>query len=72
MLHKIISIVQLVLSILLIGLILIQQKGGGLSSVFGGNGGNFTKRRGMEQTIHVFTIILVVLFIVSSTLIFIF
>jgi len=68
--HKFISIVQLITSFALIGLILMQQKGGGLSSVFGGGSGNFTKKRGVEKYLHVFTIILVIIFILASISIF--
>ncbi len=72
MLHKIISIVQVITSFALIILIMIQQKGGGLSGFLGGaSGGNYMKKRGMEKTLHVFTILFMFLFILSSILIFI-
>lgn len=72
MIHKIIAISQIITSIILIVLIMIQQKGGGLSSFFGGSSGNYMKRRGFEKYLHSLTIILIVAFILSSVLIFVF
>ncbi len=72
MLHKIIAIAQIAASVILIALIMIQQKGGGLSSFLGGSGGNYMKRRGFEKYLHVITISLIVVFLLTSILIFIF
>ena len=63
---KIITIVQTVLALLLIGAILLQQRGSGLSSAFGGDGSAYSSRRGAEKVIFVSTIVLAVLFFVLS------
>lgn len=70
--HKIIAVVQIIVSFMLIILILLQQKGGGLSGFLGGSGGDYMKRRGFEKYLHIFTVILIVVFLASSILIFIF
>ncbi len=57
-----IPIAQIVVSVLLIGLILIQGKGTGLSGVFGGDGNVFRTKRGAERVLYFATIIVVVLF----------
>ncbi len=54
---------QIVISVLLIGAILLQQKGGGLGSAFGGDGQVYRSRRGIEKILFIVTIILAVLFI---------
>jgi len=54
---------QIVVSILLIVAILLQQKGGGLGSAFGGDSAVYRSRRGIEKTLFIATIALAVLFI---------
>ncbi|HDN79575.1 MAG TPA: preprotein translocase subunit SecG, partial [Chloroflexi bacterium] len=44
-------LIQIVLSITLIVVILLGSKGGGLSSVFGGEGSVYKTRRGIEKTL---------------------
>ena len=61
-------IVQIIVSCLLIVIILLQAKGSGLSTVFGGEGGFYRSRRGVEKLFLYFTIILTVLFLVLSIL----
>lgn len=63
-----INIIQVILSVLLIVAILLQQRGGGLSSVFGGDGGVYRTRRGLEKIIFIATIVLAVLFILAALL----
>lgn len=63
-----INIIQVILSVLLIIAILLQQRGGGLSSVFGGDGGVYRTRRGLEKIIFIATIVLAVLFILAALL----
>jgi preprotein translocase subunit SecG len=54
---------------LLITAILLQQRGGGLSSVFGGDGSGFYRtRRGIEKMIFIATIILAALFMLTALL----
>jgi len=49
-----------------IALILLQGKGGGLGSAWGGGGETFTTRRGVEKFTFRLTIIMVVLFLALS------
>ncbi len=69
--HQIVSIVQIVTAFALIILIMIQQKGGGLSGFLGGTSTDYMKKRGLEKYLHTFTIILMALFILSSILMFV-
>ncbi len=55
-------IAQLVLSVLLIALILIQSKGSGLSGVFGGEGNVYRTKRGAERVIFYGTVAIAVIF----------
>ena len=64
---SIMNIVQLLVSILLIAVILIQVKGQG-SGFFGSAESSFHTRRGMEKTLFQFTIFMVVVFITISIL----
>lgn len=57
------DIVQIVIGVLLIGSILLQQKGGGLGSAFGGGDSVTTTRRGAEKGIFTISIVLSVLFL---------
>lgn len=62
--QKIINIIQIVIALLLIGAILLQNKSGGLSEVFGGSGANIYKtRRGAEKFIFWTTVILSIIFL---------
>ena len=57
-----IKIAQVVVSILLIVAILLQNRGAGLGSAFGGSGGVYLTKRGLEKKLFIFTIVLAVLF----------
>lgn len=59
-------IVQIVVSVLLILIILMQAKGSGISTVFGGQGGFYRSKRGVEKLFVVFTVILAAVFLVLS------
>jgi preprotein translocase subunit SecG len=67
-LAKYFNVVQIVLSIALIVLVMLQSKGGSLSRMFGGEGGVYKTRRGVEKTLFGVTIGLVVAFFVFSLL----
>lgn len=54
---------QIAVSGILIVLILLQQKGGGLSSAFGGTSFEYSSRRGAEKVIFYATIVMAVLFV---------
>lgn len=58
MLAQIIQISEIVLSIMLIIAILLQSKGAGLSTVFGGEGNIYTVRRGAEKLLFIATIVI--------------
>lgn len=59
----IIKIIQVIVGILIIVLILLQERSTGLSSIFGGEGGFYQTRRGLEKIIFISTIILTIFFI---------
>ncbi|MBI2640025.1 MAG: preprotein translocase subunit SecG [Candidatus Sungbacteria bacterium] len=59
-------IIQIVVSVLLAGTILLQQRGTGLSATFGGEGNIYRTKRGIEKTIFISTIILAVLFFAAA------
>ena len=71
MLHTLLQYFQGIVSILLILAILIQNRSSGLSSTFGGSGTFHVEKRGAEKIIHQATIVLGILFVISS-LVFIF
>ena len=60
------NIIQLIVSIALIGLLIMQAKGGGLSKMFGGEGSIYHSRRGVEKTVFNFSIGLIVIFVIVS------
>ena len=64
--ETILDIIQISISVLLMITILFQQRGAGLSSAFGGEGGTYFKKRGAEKILFIATIVLAGLFIVSA------
>ena len=60
------SIAQIILSISLILVILLQVKGGGIGGIFGQADTVFRTRRGLERRLFQLTIVLVVLFIIVA------
>lgn len=57
-------IVQMIISVAMIILIVMQAKGSGLGSLFGGEAGTITKtRRGLEKTLFQITVGLSIAFI---------
>lgn len=61
-------ILQMVIASSLIVLILLQSKGAGLGSVFGGSGGVYRSRRGVEKLFVYLTILMAFLFFLVSVL----
>ena len=59
-------ILNIVLSVLIIIFILVQGKGAGLGSAWGGGGEMFQTRRGMEKTILWLTMIFIIIFFIVS------
>lgn len=66
---EIMPYIQIVLSLLLIGAILLQQSEAGLGGAFGGgdgfSSGHHTKR-GAEKTIFIATIVIAIVFVATS------
>jgi len=63
--------IQIALSILLVVAILLQKSEAGVGGSFGGNdnfSAGFHTRRGFEQKLFYFTVIVALLFVVSSLL----
>lgn len=65
---KVFTIIQLVLAIFLIIIILLQQRGSGLGSAFGGGGNIYGSRRGVDKILFQITIVVSVLFFVAAIL----
>ncbi len=63
-----IKIAQVVVSVLLMVAILLQNRGAGLGSAFGGSGGVYLTKRGLEKKLFIATIILAVIFFSLSIL----
>lgn len=62
-LNFIISIAQIAVSVILIILVLLQERGGDVGGLFGGTGGGFYQaRRGLERMIFMTTVVFVVIF----------
>jgi len=59
-------IIQIIVSLSLIGVILIQAKGVGLGHAWGGGGEFYKSRRGVEKVIFRLTVVLVTLFLALS------
>lgn len=57
---------QLILAVLLVGSILLQSKGTGLSQIFGGTGNIFRTKRGVEKMLFYFTIVVAIIFFGSE------
>ena len=57
---------QIIIAIAVATSILLQARGTGLSSTFGGESTAYRSRRGLERTLFRLTIILIVVFVVIS------
>jgi len=66
--HLLLPSFQMLVALLLIGFILLQRRGGGLSPVFGGGSGFYRTRRGVERTFFIGTVILSILFLATAIL----
>ncbi len=64
--NPILAVGQIVVSIALVAAILMQARGVGLSSTFGGDSAVYRSRRGVEKGLWQFTIVLGVFFVVFS------
>lgn len=66
MLRNVLYVVQMLLGVLLVLVVIIQQKGAGLGTAFGGDTGFYRTRRGAEKLLFYITIALSLLFVLSS------
>ena len=62
------EIAEIVIAVALVACILLQSKGSGLGSVFGGDGSVFRTRRGAEKGLFQLTIVLSIAFGLLSIL----
>lgn len=62
------SAIQIILGVLLILLIVLQSKGTGMGTAFGGDMGFYGTKRGAEKMLFVLTIIISIVFFVLSIL----
>jgi len=61
-------IIQILLSVLLVTSVLLQQRGTGLGSAFGGEGNVFRTKRGVEKGLFYASIAITVLFFLTAIL----
>lgn len=59
-------IALIVISVVLTALVMLQSRGGGLGSMFGGDGSVYQTRRGVEKTIYNMTIVFSTVFLAIS------
>lgn len=60
------NIIQIILALAIIALILIQAKGSGLGSTFGGQSASYHSKRGVEKVVYSSTIISILLFVIVA------
>ena len=59
-------IVQIFVSVVLIGVLLLQARGSGFSATFSSDSSIYRTRRGVEKTLFNVTIVLAIMFVVIS------
>jgi preprotein translocase subunit SecG len=64
--HFYLSLTLIVVSTVMCGLVMLQTRGSGLGSMFGGDGGVYKTRRGMEKSVFNMTILFAAVFLVVS------
>ncbi len=60
------QVVQIIISIVIIILVLLKAKGSGLGGIFGGDGGIYRTKRGVEKSLYHITIGLTLMFFIVS------
>ncbi len=60
------AVTQIIVSILLVVLILLQAQGTGLGSTWGGGGETYHTRKGVERIVFIATIVGIVCFVLLS------
>jgi len=66
MLSNFFDITQLVLAVLMMVVILLQQKGSGMGAAFGGSSNVYNTKRGADKVLHNATVVLALLFFIVS------
>jgi len=66
MLANFLTIVQMIVSVLLIISVLLQQRGAGGSAITGGGETSYHTKRGMEKVIFIATIFLAAIFLITA------
>jgi preprotein translocase subunit SecG len=61
-------VVQILVSVVLIGVLLLQARGSGFSATFSSDSSIYRTRRGVEKTLFNVTIVLAILFVIVSIL----
>ena len=56
------NVLQIVLAAILTIIILLQQKGSGLSGVFGGSSNIYSTKRGVDKMLHYLTVAIAIIF----------
>ena len=64
--HSILLVATIVISIVITALVLLQGRGAGLGSAWGGGGEGFQTRRGLEKVTIRLTAILIAIFLLIS------
>jgi preprotein translocase subunit SecG len=62
-------IAQILVAVAVIGVILLQVKGGGLGGIFGQPDSVYRTRRGVEKSLFQLTVALIILFVILSILV---
>ncbi|MFI5261781.1 MAG: preprotein translocase subunit SecG [Candidatus Limnocylindrales bacterium] len=64
--NPVLAIGQILLSIAVVASILLQSRGAGLGSAFGGDSAVYRSRRGIEKTLYRFTIAVTIVWVIFS------
>jgi preprotein translocase subunit SecG len=65
---NLLQVAQIVIAIAVASSILLQARGTGLSSTFGGESTAYRSRRGLERTLFRLTVVLIVVYVIISIL----
>jgi preprotein translocase subunit SecG len=63
---NLLQVAQIVIAVAVSASILLQARGTGLSSTFGGESTAYRSRRGLERTLFRLTVVLIVVYVVIS------
>ncbi len=63
---NVLIVVQIIISVMLSAAILLQAKGTGLGTAFGGSNEQYRSKRGFEQLLYRGAIFLAILFLITS------